>query len=187
MPSGSTRLTAAFLYSFPVTVLKSSACATEMNDRIRKLSTLAFTSCLNWTLSLLVSRVARSRRIPFFGALRVNGNAAQRSSDSNSLQSISLCHSERSEESRINFEPPDRKASEMFRFAQHDRAISWDDFGCSAGQYSLCKELAKPNAQPCSFCRDRCSDCIELRANWLPPRRSRPARRSEWSDRDGDS
>src|SRR5581483_10271648 len=36
MPSGSTRLTVTSLYSFPVSVLKSSAGATEMKDRIKK-------------------------------------------------------------------------------------------------------------------------------------------------------
>src|SRR5437667_12575725 len=36
MPSGSTRLTVTFLYSFPASVLKSSATASEMKDRLRK-------------------------------------------------------------------------------------------------------------------------------------------------------
>src|SRR5204863_2644898 len=49
MPSGSTRVTVASLYSFPVTVLKSSACATEMNDRIKTVRSFVFT-CLNQTL-----------------------------------------------------------------------------------------------------------------------------------------
>src|SRR5438552_9749443 len=47
MPSGSTRLTVASLYSFPVTVLKSSACATEMNDRIRKLRSFICIRCFD--------------------------------------------------------------------------------------------------------------------------------------------
>src|SRR3954452_19215001 len=47
MPSGSTRVTVASLYSFPVTVLKSSACPTEMNDRIRKLRSFICIRCFD--------------------------------------------------------------------------------------------------------------------------------------------
>src|SRR5947207_8714590 len=36
IPSGSTRLTLTFLYSFPLIALKSSAKATDANQRIRK-------------------------------------------------------------------------------------------------------------------------------------------------------
>src|SRR5204863_9654442 len=75
MPSGSTRLTVAFLYSFPVTVLKSSACATEMNDRSKTVRSFLFT-CLNRTLFLfsylglfgqgefLAKRSVSSRQLP---------------------------------------------------------------------------------------------------------------------------
>src|SRR5437016_14258148 len=54
MPSGSTRLTVAFLYSFPVVVLKSSACATEMNDRIRKLRSFVCIRCFDHRHSAVI-------------------------------------------------------------------------------------------------------------------------------------
>jgi hypothetical protein len=53
MPSGSTRLTVASLYSFPLTVLKSSACATEMNDKIRKLRSFICIRCFDHQHSAL--------------------------------------------------------------------------------------------------------------------------------------
>src|SRR6266508_3920504 len=48
MPSGSTRLTVAFLYSFPASVLKSSEKATDTNEKIKTVRSFVFT-CLNRT------------------------------------------------------------------------------------------------------------------------------------------
>src|SRR5205823_13057745 len=66
MPSGSTRLTVTFLYSFPLTNLKSSATATVVRHKINKATTfiLQLTEVLN-------DRVTRYKR--FLSALKMNG------------------------------------------------------------------------------------------------------------------
>src|SRR4026209_144417 len=53
MPSASTRLTAAFLYSFPASVLKSSAKATGTNGRIKKVRSLICIRCFDYRDSAL--------------------------------------------------------------------------------------------------------------------------------------
>jgi len=47
MPSGSTRVMVASLYSFPLTVLKSSEKAPDATEKIKTVRTFVFTYCLS--------------------------------------------------------------------------------------------------------------------------------------------
>src|SRR5207245_11638697 len=66
IPSGSTRVTVASLYSFPLTVLKSSEDAANATEKIKNVRTLVSTSYLNqrWRFPVLIFGMLRSRRIP---------------------------------------------------------------------------------------------------------------------------
>src|SRR5438034_10841861 len=65
IPSGSTRLTVASLYSLPFNVLKSSAKTAEMKERIEKVSTFVLiVELMGGCLLLCYFGLVRSRRIP---------------------------------------------------------------------------------------------------------------------------
>src|SRR5947208_729697 len=53
MPSGSTRLTVTFLYSFPLIVLKSSASAIDADSAAKIASVVLFIVCRRRTFRLL--------------------------------------------------------------------------------------------------------------------------------------
>src|SRR5204863_4220109 len=65
IPSGSTRLTVASLYSLPFNVLKSSAKTVEMKERIEKVSTFVLiVELMGVAFLLCYFGLVRSRRIP---------------------------------------------------------------------------------------------------------------------------
>src|SRR6266446_9088163 len=65
IPSGSTRLTLASLYSLPFNVLKSSAKTADMKERIEKVSTFVLiVELMGVAFLLCYFGLVRSRRIP---------------------------------------------------------------------------------------------------------------------------
>src|SRR5438093_3565812 len=64
MPSGSIRVTAASLYSFPLTVLKSSPRAADAKDRIKNVRTVVLIRARLGLGFVLIFGILWSRRIP---------------------------------------------------------------------------------------------------------------------------